>query len=50
MAKPKKQVTKVKDSDFVFTSFQPDDQVTGSAFMLEIPREGLKILIDAGRF
>ena len=50
MAKPKKQVTKVKDSDFVFTSFQPSDQVTGSAFMLEIPREGLKILIDAGMF
>lgn len=51
MAKSKKAKPKViKDSDFIFTSFQPDNQVTGSAFLLEIPREDLKILIDAGVF
>lgn len=49
MAKAKKQ-SKIKDNDFVFTSFQPDNQVTGSAFLLEIPKEGLKILLDAGMF
>ena len=49
MAKSKKTKPKViKDSDFIFTSFQPDNQVTGSAFLLEIPKEDLKILIDAG--
>ena len=51
MAKSKKTKPKViKDSDFIFTSFQPDNQVTGSAFLLEIPKEDLKILIDAGVF
>ena len=39
-----------KDMDFVFTSFQPDNEVTGSAFLLEIVNEGLKILIDCGAY
>ena len=39
-----------KDTDFVFTSFQPDNEVTGSAFLLEIVNEGLKILIDCGAY
>ena len=53
MARPKKAKPKVnvtKDNDFILTSFQPDNQVTGSAFLLEIPREGLTILLDAGVF
>lgn len=46
----KKGKPKVKDTDFVFTSYQPDNQVTGSAFLLEIPKEGIKLLIDCGFF
>ena len=49
MGKQKKQA-KIKDTDFIFTSLQPSNQVTGSAFILEIPKEGLKILLDAGMF
>ena len=46
MGKPKKQ----KDNDFILTSFQETDEVTGSAFMLEIPKEELVILFDCGLF
>ena len=47
----KKQSNKqMRDNDFILTSYQEDNEVTGSAFLLEIPREGLKILIDAGLF
>lgn len=46
----KKGKPKVKDTDFVFTSFQPDDQVTGSAFLLQVPAEGINVLIDCGMF
>lgn len=49
MAKSKKQ-GKIKGSDFIFTSFQPSNEVTGSAFLLEIPKEGVKLLLDAGMF
>lgn len=41
---------KEMDSDFIFTSYQPDDEVTGSAFLLEIPKEGIKLLIDCGAY
>ena len=41
---------RVEESDFVFTSFQPDNEVTGSAFLLEIPDEGIKLLIDCGAY
>ena len=46
----KSKRSKVKDSDFVFTSIQPDNEVTGSAFLLEIPKEQVKILIDCGAY
>ena len=41
---------RVEESDFIFTSFQPDNEVTGSAFLLEIPDEGIKLLIDCGAY
>ena len=39
-----------KDTDFVFTSFQPSNEVTGSAFLLEIPQEGVRMLLDCGAY
>ena len=47
----KKQSSRhVRDNDFILTSYQESNEVTGSAFLLEIPKEGLKILLDAGLF
>lgn len=48
MAKPKKQVKEVKEySDFVVTH-HGTDEVTGTCIQVDIPREGLKILLDLG--
>lgn len=50
LGKKTRRHKETRDNDFIFTSYQPDDEVTGSAFLLEIPKEGVKLLIDCGAY